>query len=200
MGVPFRWDHGDEAFETEHCMCRPSAVPIRSAQRRRTSATDRAISVARRSGGPRGYAIRGRRGQRRVDRSTECRRCSRRNVDAALGLAHAVRVSGTPWPVSRVTPPVNPTNGAGSPRSRLCQKGRQAHFLAQTTGRLGRSTDSIIAVPRYCEDTRRKFVRTRGFEAKGERHEDCNYRRHRADRQQSRPESAWARTRGGGSR
>ena len=110
MGVPFRWDHGDEAFETEHCMCRPSAVPIRSAQRRRTSATDRAISVARRSGGPRGMrSARRRRGRRRVDRSTECRRCSRRNVDAALALAHAVRVSGTPWPVSRVTPPVNPT-------------------------------------------------------------------------------------------
>ena len=77
-------------------MCRPSAVLIRSlAQRRRTSATDRAISVARRSGGPRGMRsagrppragrparARGRRGQRRVNHSTECRRCARRNVDA----------------------------------------------------------------------------------------------------------------------
>src|SRR5882757_4707585 len=53
MGVPFRWDHGDEAYETEHCMCRPSAVPIRSASEKDKRATDRAISVARRSGGPR---------------------------------------------------------------------------------------------------------------------------------------------------
>jgi hypothetical protein len=117
MGVPFRWDHGMKPLRRSiacavHRLFRFGHQPSEEGQARRIGR-----SASREGAGDRGVcdlqagrrALAGIAGRdvsivrhSVVLRTSECRM-------PALGLAHAVRVSGTPWPVHRVTPPVNPT-------------------------------------------------------------------------------------------